>query len=56
MTSPWLIVVKIVPITRAVKKAFFGVPSPNAICDRDGAGGVAVLKDMTGAIDPGFTG
>ena len=31
--SPWFIAVKIVPTIRAVKLAFFGVPSLNISCD-----------------------
>jgi hypothetical protein len=50
MTSPWFIVVSIVPTTRAVRKAFFGVPSPNAICENDGADATAVSIDMAGMV------
>ncbi|SVE22005.1 uncharacterized protein METZ01_LOCUS474859, partial [marine metagenome] len=32
--SPWLMLVKIEPTTKAVKKAFFGVPSPKASCSK----------------------
>ncbi len=45
-----MIVVKIVPMTRAVKKAFFGVPSPNAACENDGAESTAVSFDMASTV------
>jgi hypothetical protein len=45
MTSPWLIAVSIVPTTRAVKAAFFGVPSPKINCESDGP--AVSLEDIT---------
>jgi hypothetical protein len=45
-----LIAVSNVPITRAVKTAFFGVPSPSIICGSDGGDAVPSLDDILEAL------
>jgi len=50
ITSPWLIAVSIVPTTRAVNMALFGVPSPKIICTSEGGEKLSSFDDIMEAL------